>query len=98
DLASGMGVLGLSLAGVGLFGLLSFNVARRSREFGIRLALGARGHDLMGQVMGDASRLLGVGISAGLLLAYPIARLAESRLVGISANDPWSYAIAVALL
>lgn len=98
EIAAGMGAIGLSLAAVGLFGLVSFSVSRRFREFGIRMALGARGVDLVRDVMADCGRLLASGIGAGLVLAYPIARVAESRLIGVSASDPSSYALAGALL
>ena len=98
EIAAGMGGLGLSLAAVGLFGLVSFSVSRRFREFGIRMAVGARGADLVRDVMADSWRLLAAGVGVGLVLAYPIARLAESRLIGVSASDPLSYALAAVLL
>ena len=98
EIAAGMGGLGLSLAAVGLFGLVSFSVSRRFREFGIRMAIGARGADLVRDVMADSWRLLAVGVGVGLVLAYPIARVAESRLIGVSASDPLSYALAAMLL
>lgn len=98
EIAAGMGGLGVVMAVVGLFGLVSFSVSRRFREFGIRMALGASGIDLVRDVMNDAWRLLAIGVSAGLALAYPIARVAESRLIGVSASDPWSYLAAAALL
>lgn len=98
EIATGMGMFGLLLAGVGVFGLVSFSVSRRFREFGIRLALGATGVDLVRDVMGDTSRLLGLGVMAGLGLAYPIAQVVESRLVGVSATDPGSYVFAAGLL
>lgn len=98
ELAAGLAALSLLLAAVGLFGLLSYGVARRSREFGIRLALGARRADLLSHVMTDAVRLVGVGIAVGLLGAVPVARFAASRLVGVTADDPVSYAASAALL
>lgn len=98
EIAGALGALGTALAAVGLFGLMSFSVSRRCREFGIRRALGAQGADLVRDVMADAWRLLATGVLAGLVLAYPLARIAESRLFGISASDPWSYAIAAAML
>lgn len=98
EIAAGMGAAGLSLAAVGLFGLVSFSVSRRFREFGIRMAMGARDVDLVRDVMVDCWRLLATGIGVGVVLAYPMARLAESRLIGVSASDPWSYAIAALLL
>jgi predicted permease len=98
ELAAGVGALGLTLAAVGLFGLLAFSVARRSREFGVRLALGARGADLRRQVLGDATRLLAAGVGAGLALAWPLSQLASSRLAGFPAADPWSFGGAAAVL
>ncbi len=98
ELGAGVGGLGLTLAAVGLSSLMAFSVARRGREFGVRLALGARGADLGRQVLGDAGRLLAAGVGTGLVLAWPLSELAAKRLPGIAATDPWSFAAAAALL
>jgi putative ABC transport system permease protein len=92
------GVVGLLLAAVGLYGVVAFLVARRTRELGIRLALGADRRDLLRLVLGDAGRLAGAGAAAGLLLAVFATRLFRSLLFGVGALDPLVYAATAALL
>jgi putative ABC transport system permease protein len=89
--------LSLALGAVGIHGLVSYSVSRRTRELGVRLALGAtRGHVLR-MVLGEGLRLALLGLLAGTLLALGAGRLAASFLYGVSATDPETYA-AVAVL
>jgi putative ABC transport system permease protein len=92
--------LALLLAGVGIHGLLSYAVSQRTSEFGLRLALGARGGDLLGLVLRQGLRLAGAGGLLGLPLAYAAARGMEALLAGVRPGDPATFLAAtlVALL
>ena len=87
-LAAAFGALSLLLGCVGLYGVLSYSVARRTREFGVRLALGARPRDLTRDVFGDALRLTAAGTAAGLVAALWAAGLLQALLFEVSAVDP----------
>ncbi|MGE0885242.1 MAG: ABC transporter permease [Blastocatellales bacterium] len=90
--------LALSLAGVGIYGVMTFSVAQRTAEFGIRLALGARGVNILKQVFGQALHLVVVGLLLGLTLAFALTRFLEKLLFGVSATDPLAFVAAVLLL
>ena len=95
-----MGVLGavaLLLAAMGIYGVISYLVAQRTREMGIRLALGAQRHDLLKLVLGQGVRLTMIGVAAGLTLALALTRFLSSMLYGVSAADPITFA-SIALL
>jgi ABC-type antimicrobial peptide transport system permease subunit len=93
------GACGTLLAMVGLFGILSFAVSRRTTEVAIRMALGASRRAVLGLVVGDAGRLVGTGITVGLLLAWLVsAPLAAFLVAGVSPTDLWSFAGSAALL
>jgi putative ABC transport system permease protein len=83
-----LGVLALILALVGLYGVLSYTVARRSREIGIRIALGATRADVMRLILGDAGRLIAAGAASGIAGAFIIARLLQRFLFDLGAIDP----------
>ncbi|MFN7992493.1 MAG: ABC transporter permease [Bryobacteraceae bacterium] len=91
-LAAAFGFLAALLAAVGLYGTVSYSVARRTREFGIRLVLGAEPESLLLFVMREVGVLVAIGIGVGLPLTYLLARLAESQLFGIRAHDPLALA------
>lgn len=86
--SSALGLFGLLLAAVGLYGVVAFGVARRTREFGIRMALGARAVDVIRLVVGESMRVVGAGLVLGLVLALAIARLLAGVLFGIAPGDP----------
>ena len=95
-----MGVLGavaLMLAVMGIYGVMSYLVAQRTREMSIRLALGARRPDILKLVLGQALALTMIGAAAGLALAFTLTRFLSSLLYGVSATDPITFA-AIALL
>jgi ABC-type antimicrobial peptide transport system permease subunit len=98
QLATAFGVLALLLAAVGLYGVLSYAVARRTGEMGVRVALGAQQPDLIRMVLLDALRLVAIGVVIGLPLALGATRLLVSQLHGVSPADPLSIAIAVSVL
>lgn len=92
------GVLGLLLAAIGLYGLLAFQVARRTREIGVRTALGARAADIVGMIMREGFALVLVGLAVGFAAAFALTRVMQSELHGVSATDPLSYLLAAAVL
>ena len=92
------GALATLLAAVGLYRVMSYTVARRTREIGIRIALGADRPEVVGLVLREVALLTGLGIAAGLPGAYAIGRAAESQLFGLSLLDPISLAGAALVL
>jgi putative ABC transport system permease protein len=96
-LMAGFACAALLLAGVGLYGVVSYAAAQRTHEIGIRLALGARGRDILGLVVRQGMLLTLAGLGVGLGCAFALTRLMSSLLYGVSAADPFVYA-AVSLL
>jgi putative ABC transport system permease protein len=88
----------LALAAIGLYGLLSYSVGSRVREIGIRMALGARGGDVLRSIVGQGVLLLGLGAALGLGVAFVLSRLLASMLFGVSPTDPWLFLGAFAVL
>jgi len=85
------GVLALLLAAVGLYGVMSYGMAKRAGEIGIRMALGARRANVVGMVLGDALLLVAAGLILGFPLAWAAARAVHSLLFGIAAVDPLAF-------
>jgi len=85
------GVLGALLAAVGLYGVVSFVVTQRTREFGVRVALGAQSSDVMSLVLRQGARLVVIGLVAGALVAAVSTRLFVSLMFGVSTLDPIVY-------
>jgi putative ABC transport system permease protein len=91
--------LGLILAAVGIYGVMSYLVSHRSHEIGIRVALGAQPQHLLGLVMGHGARLAGIGVAIGAAIALVLARLMTSFLFGVAPTDALTFlAVAVFLL
>jgi ABC-type antimicrobial peptide transport system permease subunit len=88
----------LLLAAAGLYGVVSYAVARRVREIGIRMALGARKSDVLRTVLGQELRWLAAGLVAGLAGAWVLARLLRGMLFGIDPGDAWTFGAVIALL
>ncbi len=86
------GLLALLLASVGLYGVMAYSVAQRTREIGIRMALGASRKDVMGLVLKQSVSLVSAGIVIGLGVAFGVTRLIASSLFGITAVDPVTFA------
>jgi putative ABC transport system permease protein len=91
-------VFALLLSALGLFGLVSYATAQRTRELGIRMALGSTPERVVGLVLGSGLRLLGVGLAAGLVLAFVLGRALAERIPHVSAFDPGVFAAVSALL
>jgi putative ABC transport system permease protein len=96
-LLAAFGMVALLLAGIGMYGVISYSVAQRTQEIGIRMALGAERSNVFGMVLGQGARLTGLGIAIGLIAAAAVTRLLASFLYGVRATDPFTYA-GVALL
>ncbi|MDP8981389.1 MAG: ABC transporter permease, partial [Acidobacteriota bacterium] len=87
-LSSAFGLLATLLAAVGLYGVMAYTVARRTREIGVRIALGANRASVLRLVMGEVALMAVVGIAVALPVAYWLSRLVQNQLYGINANDP----------
>jgi putative ABC transport system permease protein len=98
-LFTSFGALALVVALIGIYSTVSYGVAQRTHEFGVRIALGARLGDLLRQVVGEGVRTVFLGIGAGVLLVLAAGRLIASLLYGVAANDPVTMAlVAVTML
>ena len=83
----------LVMAAAGVYGVMAYSVAQRARELGIRIALGARGGDVLRMVVGQGMRLAGLGVVAGLIGAAALSRLIASLLFGVSPTDVVTFAV-----
>ena len=97
-LAGFFGVLAVLLAAIGLYGVMSYAVARRSNEIAIRVALGATRTDVLRLMLGHATRLLIVGLAVGTVVALAAARTARTLLFGLEPNDPTTIVAASGIL
>jgi predicted permease len=87
-LSVAFGGLATLLAAIGLYGVMSYTVARRTREIGIRMALGAERSSVMWLVLKEVALMVGIGVGVGLPLAVALSRVVQSQLFGLSAHDP----------
>jgi len=90
--------LALLLASIGLYGVLSYAVTQRSREIGLRIALGATAGSVLRVVVARGLVLTGIGLAIGLALAWAGTRVMQNVLYGVTAGDPWTFAAVVGLL
>src|SRR5262249_59871681 len=92
------GAMALLLACLGLYGVVSYSVGRRTNEIGIRIALGATRAKVLGLVVGESLWMVGGGLAIGILATIAAARLISARLVGVSATDPITIGSATMLM
>ena len=97
-LLGAFGFLALSLATVGIFGVMSYFVTQRTREIGIRMALGARPGSVLGLIVGHGAKLTVIGVAIGTVGAMLVARWMQSLLYGVSATDPLTFAAVIGVL
>jgi predicted permease len=97
-LAVALGVLGLLLTAVGVYGVIAYQTGRRTREIGIRIALGAAHARVLALVLRDAARVTGFGLLIGVPVALVSTRLFASLLFGVNPWDPWAFATAALVL
>jgi len=98
SLLGSLSAVALLLAMVGIYGVISFSVSERTQEIGIRMALGARGADVLRMVLGQGMRVALIGIVIGLGAAFVLTRLLTGMLFEVSATDPRTFSIVAALL
>jgi len=98
SLAALLGFLGLALAVVGVYGVVSFSVSLRTHEIGIRMALGAKKSDIIKLVSRQGLRLVGAGVLLGLVVAFLLTRVLAKLLMGVSAADPVTFTLVALLL
>ncbi|MBO0858402.1 MAG: ABC transporter permease [Chloracidobacterium sp.] len=91
-------IISLALAAVGIYGVMSYSVSRRTQEIGVRVALGARASDVLMMVLGQGTKLAAVGVGIGLAGAFALTRVMSTLLFEVSVTDPATFAAVVALL
>jgi putative ABC transport system permease protein len=91
SLAAGLGMLGLILAVVGVYGVMSYAVSQRTQEIGVRIALGAQKRDILRMIGSRGAVIVAAGLTVGLLAALAVGRLVSDFLVGITPSDPFTY-------
>jgi len=92
------GAMAMALGIVGIYGVISFTVSQRRREIGIRLALGAQRGDVLHMVLKQGATMALVGVAIGMAAALGLTRLMASLLFGVTAHDPLTFGLVVALL
>jgi putative ABC transport system permease protein len=98
QLLTGFALFALVLAATGIFAVLSYEVAERRREIGLRVAVGADRGDVLRLVLGNAARLTAIGLAVGLSLALALSRFLGSQLYGVGATDPLTYGAVAGIL
>jgi ABC-type antimicrobial peptide transport system permease subunit len=98
QLSSFFSLLALLLACIGLYGVMTYNVVRRTNEIGIRMALGAQNEGVLWMVLKESMWLLGAGVVLGIPATLLATRLVQSQLFGVTASDPVTLAFAVCII
>jgi putative ABC transport system permease protein len=91
-------VISLAMAAVGIYGVMSYSVSRRTQEIGVRMALGARSSDVLMMVLGQGTKLAAIGVAIGLAGAFALTRVMSTLLFEVSVTDPATFTAVVALL
>jgi ABC-type antimicrobial peptide transport system permease subunit len=97
-LTAALAALALLLATVGIYSIMSYTVSQRTSEIGIRMSLGAEARDIMRLIIGQALRLVGVGLLAGVVIALTATRVMTSLLYGVTATDPITFVSICAII
>ncbi|HYH46753.1 MAG TPA: FtsX-like permease family protein, partial [Thermoanaerobaculia bacterium] len=97
-LLGGLALLALILAAVGIYGVLSYLVGQRTREIGVRMALGASGRQVLQMVVGQGLGAVAVGLGVGIAGAFALSRVVRSLLANVSPTDPVAFAVAPVVL
>jgi len=92
------GLMALALSAIGIYGVMSYSVSQRTREIGVRVALGAGRRDVVGMVVGRGMRLATVGLLIGLAVSFGAGQLLRSQLVGVGPRDPLTFSVIALLL
>jgi putative ABC transport system permease protein len=90
--------MALILAGVGVYGVMAYSVAQRTQEIGVRMALGATPQSVFGLVLGQALRLVAIGVVAGVIAAAALTRVLTTMLFETEPIDPWTFVITAIVL
>jgi ABC-type antimicrobial peptide transport system permease subunit len=98
SLSTVFGFVATALAIIGLYGVMSYSVAQRTREIGIRMALGAEQGKVVGMVMREVLLLIGIGVALGVPAALALTSIVKSQLYGLQAHDPWTLGLATGVL
>ena len=98
QICASFAVLALLLSAIGIYGVLAYTVSQRTREFGIRIALGARAGTVVGMVMGQGMRLAAIGLAIGITGATLLTRLMAKMLYEVAPTDPMVFAIVAGVL
>jgi ABC-type antimicrobial peptide transport system permease subunit len=91
ELTAALGLLGLTLAVVGIYGVMAHAVGQRTQEIGVRIALGAQSKNILWMISRQGLVILGIGLGLGLLAAVGVGQLVGDFLVGIGPTDPFTY-------
>lgn len=97
-LSAGFGLLATALGAIGLYGVMAFVVTRRTKEMGVRMALGAKATSIVWLVMREVIVLLAIGLAVGVPIAFGLGRFVAAQLYGIKPSDPWSAIASLAAL
>jgi predicted permease len=97
-LLSVFGLLAMVLAAIGVYGIMAYTVGKRTREIGIRMAVGAQASDVLGLILHRGLLVVGAGLAAGLVLAFALTRYFQNLLIGVNTSDPVTYALIAGLL
>jgi putative ABC transport system permease protein len=92
------GIVAVGLAAVGIYGVMSYGVSQRWHEIGIRMALGAQPRSVLGIVISEGLRLVGIGVALGIAAAVALTRLLSSLLFNVSTVDPLTFVVVTLLL
>ncbi len=98
QLSTAFGALALVLAAIGLYGVLSYGVARRTNEIGIRMALGAQGGSVVRMILRETAALIAIGLAVGIPASLACAKLIQSKLFGLKPADPLTLSVALGVL